>query len=97
VAYVMISSWENASLEQYDELRKVVNWEGYPPDGGIFHVAAHDGNGLRVVDVWETPEHHQRFIELRLMPGVMQLGITGEPRVEVYPAHAIFAPGVLTA
>jgi hypothetical protein len=27
------------------------------------------------------------------MPGVKALGIPGEPRVEILPAHAVFAPG----
>jgi len=27
------------------------------------------------------------------MPGVKELGIPGEPQVEILPAHAIFAPG----
>jgi heme-degrading monooxygenase HmoA len=58
----------------------------------MFHVAASNGNGLRITDVWESAEDFQNFVESRLMPGVKQLGIEGEPKVEIYPAHRIFAP-----
>jgi hypothetical protein len=49
-----------------------------------------------VTDVWESPEDFQRFVQTRLMPGVQQLGIQGEPKVELHPAHALFAPAFKT-
>lgn len=62
------------------------------PPGGIFHVAAFTDNGLRVADVWESAEAFQKFVDERLMPGTKALGLLGEPRVEIFPAHAVFAP-----
>ena len=61
-------------------------------DGGHFHVAGFTGDELRVVDIWESPEHFQRFVDSRLMPGVKQVGIEGAPEVEFYEVHAVFAP-----
>jgi hypothetical protein len=43
--------------------------------------------------VWDSAEDFQRFVDDRLMPGVQQVGIQGQPQVEILPAHAIFAPG----
>ncbi|MBS1904332.1 MAG: hypothetical protein JSS75_11555 [Bacteroidetes bacterium] len=88
----MIMKWDGISLEQYEEVRQIVKWEHDIPAGAIFHVATHDGSALRVVDVWESPEQFNRFVETRLMPGVMSTGITTQPQVEIYPAYAIFAP-----
>lgn len=93
MAVVMIMEWDGVTLEQYEQARHVVRWESEKPPGGIFHVAAHDGQKLRVTDVWESAEQFQQFVEQRLMPGVAQIGIQGEPKVEIYPAYAIFAPG----
>ena len=90
---VMSMRWPGVTREQYDEARKIVNWEGDPPTGGIFHVAWFDGDGLRVTDVWQSAEAFQGFADERLMPGVKQLGIEGEPEVEMTQAHAVFAPG----
>jgi hypothetical protein len=90
---VMIMEWEGVTPEQYDQARALVNWEGEPPAGGLYHVAAFDDQGLRVTDVWESAEHFQQFVAQRLMPGVKQLGIAGEPQVEIYPTHRVFTPG----
>lgn len=92
MAIVMNMEWDGITTEQYDQVRKLVNWEGDAPAGGMYHVAATTEKGLRITDVWESAEQFQDFVNKRLMPGVQQLGIPGEPRVEVYPVHAIFAP-----
>lgn len=93
MAVMMQMDWPEATPEQYDELRRAVNWEGDRPDGGMFHVAAFDKSGAHIVDVWASPEQFQRFVDERLMPGVAQVGLPGEPQVQVLPAHAVFAPG----
>ena len=90
---VMSMRWEGVTPEQYDAARDTVHWEGDVPDGAIYHVASFDDGGIWVTDIWESAEQFQRFVESRLMPGVQAVGITGEPHVEIRPAHAIFAPG----
>ncbi|MBI3978787.1 MAG: hypothetical protein HY331_11440 [Chloroflexi bacterium] len=93
MAVVIIMKWEGITPQQYDAARDLVKWESNVPAGGLYHVAAFDQKGLRVVDVWESAEAFQQFAETRLMPGVRQLGLPGEPKVEIYPAHRIFTPG----
>jgi hypothetical protein len=90
---LMIMQWSGVTPQQYDQVRELVNWEGNAPAGGLYHAAAFDAQGLRVVDVWDTAEQFQTFVETRLMPGVKQLGIQGEPAVEVLPIHRLFTPG----
>lgn len=97
MAVAMFMEWDGLTPEQYESARKLVNWESEVAPGGLFHVAAFTDRGLRVVDVWESAEAFQAFAAERLMPGVQQFGITGEPRVEIHPVHAIFAPGFRTA
>jgi hypothetical protein len=89
---VMLMEWAGVTPEQYDAARDLVNWEGNVPDGAVFHVAAFSDRGLHVTDVWESSEDFQRFVQTRLMPGVQQLGIQGEPKVELHPVHGLFAP-----
>ena len=90
---MMSMEWAGVTAEQYDGVRRTVNWEGDPPAGGIFHVASTTPQGLRVTDVWESAEHFNRFVESRLMPGVQKQGITSQPKVEILAAHAVFIPG----
>ena len=89
MAVVMLMKWPSVTPEQYDAAREAVNWEGDPPDGGIFHVAWFDG-GLNVLDVWESADDFSRFGEQRLMPGIARLGIEGEPEVTFHDAHRHF-------
>jgi hypothetical protein len=58
-----------------------------------FHVAAVDDNGLRVFDVWESPEQFQAFVDSKLMPCVQQLGIASQPLITILPAINVFNPG----
>ena len=90
---VMMMEWVGITAAQYDQVRQIVNWEGNNPKGGLFHVAAITPTGLRVTDLWDSAEEFNKFVEERLMPGVAQAKITSQPRVEIYPAHAIFTPG----
>jgi hypothetical protein len=88
----MMLEWEGVTPDQYDAVRKHVGWETNRPEGGMFHVAAFSPTGLRVVDVWESAEHFQRFVETRLMPGTQAVGIPGQPKTEILSTHAIFTP-----
>jgi uncharacterized protein YodC (DUF2158 family) len=90
MAVVMQMSWAGVTSEQYDQVRDLVQWETVAPAGGKYHIAWFDDNGLRVVDVWDSPEQFQTFTETQLMPGVTKAGIEGEPVVTFAPAHRVF-------
>ncbi len=96
MAIVMQMKWTEVTPEQYDEACRVVNWEGDVPDGGVLHVAWFD-RGLNVWDVWDTAQSFEAFVNDRLMPGVAQIGIAGQPEITILPCHAYqvaTAPGV---
>lgn len=90
---MMMMQWSGVTPAQYDEVKRIVNFEGNVPKGGMFHVAAFGDGVMHVTDVWEKAEDFQTFVEQRLMPGVQQAGIQGEPKVNVLPAHNVFTPG----
>jgi hypothetical protein len=93
VAIVMKMHWQGVSLEQYDEARQLVGWEIETPRGAIHHIAWADPDGLNVIDLWDSAEDFEAFAHDRLMPVVKgQLGIEGEPVVEMHPLHARFVP-----
>ena len=92
MAIVMNMQWEGVTREQYEEVRRLVNWEGDRPPGGLLHVASFAADGLRVTDLWESAAEFNRFVEQRLMAGVQKAGITSQPKVEITPVHALYAP-----
>ena len=63
---VMNMRWRGLTPEQYEEARKQVNWEGDTPDGAQFHIAWFEDDGLRVVDLWDSPGDFQAFVDNRL-------------------------------
>jgi hypothetical protein len=93
MSVVVSIHWPEISLDQYDEARAKVNWEGDEPTGGIAHVAWLADDGFRVVDVWETAEDFNQFANDRLMPVIAgEMGISSQPNVTIKPAHAVFIP-----
>jgi len=94
MAIVMNMHWPEVTKEQYEAVRKDVNWEGNAPDGAKFHVSWFGDDGFHVLDLWDTAGHFDRFVQQRLTPGVQRAGIGGQPKVTINEAHAIFAPNV---
>jgi heme-degrading monooxygenase HmoA len=91
---VMLMHWPEVSREQYERARKEVNWEGDTPKGAKFHVSWIGGDGFHVLDLWESKEDFQKFVEERLMPGVQKIGIQGQPNVDFADPVSVFAPNV---
>jgi hypothetical protein len=92
MSVLMVMEWDGVTREQYDEVKRISNFEGDAPKGGEFHVAAFTDKGLRVCDVWASADAFQSFVEKRLMPAVKQAGVQGEPKVQIYPVHNTFTP-----
>ncbi len=97
MASVMQMRWDGVTEEQYDQLRPLAQWENDHPEGAIFHVAYFTDGGIKVVDVWESPQQFDRFMETRLGPAIAQVGVAGQPDVAWYDAHATFNPQALAA
>ena len=92
MAIVMNMRWKGVTPEQFDTVRKLVNYEGDSPTGGIVHVVSFDADGVRITDVWNSAEEFQAFVETRLNPGVAKVGLLGQPEVEIAPLHLLFTP-----
>ena len=84
--------WPGVTPEQYDTVRKDVNWEGDRPKGALFHVASFGDGALHVTDLWESAEDFGRFVEQRLTAGTQRAGIQGQPETHVFPVHATYTP-----
>jgi hypothetical protein len=92
MAQVLKMRWEGVTPEQYEALRPIVNWESDPPEGLVFHVAWFRDDGITSVDVWESSDNFDEFFQTRLMPGIKQIGLEGQPAQHWFDAHAYFNP-----
>ena len=69
--------------DQYDAVDAAMNPQGDPPDGLIAHSARFDGDTLKVLDIWESPEAFGAFAESRLGPTIGEtLGDDAPPAPE---------------
>ncbi len=58
--------FQNLRLEDYDATCRALNFPADWPDGLLAHGSAEVDGRLRVVDVWESRPHYDRFVEERL-------------------------------
>lgn len=92
MAVIMNLRWAGITSEQYEKARGAVNWESDVPSGLRSHVCSFDGAGMRIIDVWDSGEQFNAFVEDRLMPVVSDIGFTGQPDVELLDVHRSFTP-----
>ena len=59
----------DTSTTNYDSVSAALNLQG-APDGLLIHTAGfdHDAGVFRILDVWETREHGEKFITEKLNP-----------------------------
>jgi hypothetical protein len=63
-----------ATPEEYDAVNEKVDARTNPPDGGILHAACDLGGGkMKMVDVFESADKHQKFVQERLIPAIAEV------------------------
>jgi hypothetical protein len=89
MAWAFIQDSPEASLDDYD--RVTAELGSVDPDGLILHVAGESpGGGLRIIDVWESKEHYERFRDELLVPAFERaIGAQGptQPQEEELNVH----------
>jgi hypothetical protein len=83
MAICRIFEVQGATLDQYDEVDSK-----YPdmPAGARYHVAGAVGDTLYVIEVWESAEASDRWMEEQIGPELGQAGIP-EPKVTEFEVH----------
>jgi hypothetical protein len=83
MAICRIFEVQGATLDQYDEVDSK-----YPdlPAGNRYHVAGAVGDTLYVIEVWESGEASDRWMEDQIGPELEEVGIP-EPKVTEFEVH----------
>jgi hypothetical protein len=85
---------EGLGAAEYDPVADRLNPEANPPEGLIFHCAGELNGRFEVLDVWETREDFDRFVEDRLIPAQKEV-MGGEAWTEMTRAAATGGPDVV--
>jgi hypothetical protein len=75
MSVALVLDFPGGTKEQYDDVVERMQLGGHMAPGGQVHVAgSHDGD-WRVVDVWETLEHFERFRDEQIVPHSQAAGL----------------------
>jgi uncharacterized protein YciU (UPF0263 family) len=90
MAVVLTLRWDGATKEQYDKVLELTDWENDPAMNGIFHVVWFEDGAMNIVDLWESAEDWQRFMDDRLAPHIAAAGIEGQPEATFHEVYRYF-------
>jgi hypothetical protein len=93
MAVAVVQDYEVATLDEYDETVAARDFTpgGPGPSGLLFHWATAKGDGVRVVEVWETEDAYEAEKSAHGSIGPLR-----DPVAAVIPVHSILTAGALT-
>jgi hypothetical protein len=75
-----------ATIDQYDAVDRQLGPE--TPDGAHVHIAGKTEDGFRVIEVWDSPEHIERFMDSGLAEAMQEAQIP-EPTITEFEVHKL--------
>jgi len=85
MAVTLVFNGVGVTQAQYEQVVNEVNPDGKVAPGVIFHVAGPMPDGWSVVEVWESQEALNSFVQEKLGAALQRANISVMP--EVYPVH----------
>jgi uncharacterized protein YeaC (DUF1315 family) len=93
VAIGIIMEFEGFQPENYDAVAQEIGWPGNWPEGLTFHVAGQSADGMRLVEIWDSRDQHDRWMQETIQPAIQK--VAGEvassappPRFTEFAVHA---------
>ena len=79
----------HATLDQYDQMlqKAGLHGSGTGPPGLVFHWVTQDGDAIYAVDVWESREAFEMYVQEHMGPIASEVGIESEPELRFYDVH----------
>ena len=90
MAVCLVMQFAGMDAGQYKEVMEELGLRGANPDwpsGIISHVAGFTSDGMYVVDVWESQQDFDAFVESRLKPAFEAVGGLPQPQVITFNVH----------
>ena len=95
MAIGVVLDFPGGTLEQYDAVIEKMGFTkgGAGAPGGLFHWVTRTDDGVRIIDVWESREHFDRFGQEKLGPITQEVGVAGPPQTTFYEVHNYLTAG----
>ena len=78
--------------EEYRAVLGKMGVETRPAAGIFLHLTTATDFGYRIVEIWDSKEGFEEFLEKRLVPASKALGIERKTVISITPLHNFFAP-----
>jgi hypothetical protein len=93
LAIGIIMEFNGFTPENYDAVSEQIGWPTNWPDGLTFHVAGPAADGMRLVEIWDSREQHERWMEKTVQPGIQEAAAEAAaaappPRFTEFAVHA---------
>lgn len=92
MGYVAVLEIQGLTAAEYNSIVARMGVETKPAPGIYLHIAAPMEGGMRVVELWDTKEGFESYINERLIPTCAELGIERKTTTTVTFLHNLFAP-----
>ena len=87
MAVCLVIDIPGGQLDQYDAvMRKLGESGGVLGEGQTFHAAGPTDDGFTVIDVWNSREDFERFLQGRLGEAIQEAGAP-QPQIREIPVH----------
>jgi hypothetical protein len=80
MATAVLQDLEGMTPDVYEALNGAMGFPSEVPEGLIAHMAGEIEGGMRVVDIWESRAHFDRFVQQQLGPAMGR--VEGADRVK---------------
>ncbi len=95
VAVGVQMDFKGSTLDRYDEAMERL---GLLPGGPsakqqLFHWATKTDDGVRVVDVWESRQAFEDFLNAKILVVAQEVGVSEPPEIQFFEVHNYLAGG----
>lgn len=92
MAIGIIMEFDGFKTENYDAVSQRINWPENWPGGLTFHVAGSSANGMRLVEIWDSRQQHERWMQDTVQPAIGEVAgqvaaASPPPRITEFEVH----------
>jgi hypothetical protein len=80
------------SPQEYRAVLDYMGVEHRPANGIYLHLTTRTDFGYRIIEIWDSKEGFEQFMERRLAPATKALAIDRKTVITVTPLHNFFGP-----
>ena len=78
--------------EEYRAVLNEMGVEAHPAAGIFLHLTTTTDFGYRIVEIWDSKDGFEGFLEKRLGPASKAIGLDRKTDISITPLHNFFAP-----